>query len=644
MAVLKWIGLLLLGLVVVGLALFTWVDMRGFAARQASAALGREVAIDGPLTVTLGDPIHVHSEGVRVANPEWATEKSFATLKALDADLRLWPLLRGVLDIPTLQLTQPVLDLEKNERGENNWSFPPDPRKEAVKKAVEPDTRHEIPIIERLLITDGRVRYRDPVQAIDVDSTMSSVTAQPERDQVALNGQGRFAGKDLTMQAKGGGLSFLRNSTEPYPVLIEATVGKTSATVEGSIKDPVSLDGVDLSVTLRGDDMAEIFPIFGIPTPKTRPYSLSSHLGRNGAVWNFEGMQGKVGESDLDGSVAVDLSGERPRVTGDLSSKRLAALDLVGFTGASPRGREDYPTKGRGRILPATTIDLGMLRAADMDVHFHGQRVEAPFAPLDSLDARIRLDDGLLHLEPLTLGVGGGQIGGVVLLDSRERKTPTLKATLKITHVTLTELFRGTQFAKDMGGTLTGHVELAGSGPTMADILAVANGKIGVVIDGGRLSSLAVKGLKTNLLETLGVVVAGSQPLPFNCFVTDMTIEKGMLKTKALVLDTPETLVIGSGGISLKDERLDLLIEGHSKQPQLFATHVPVMVRGSFRDPDISLDPSESAARGAAAVALGVLLTPLASLLALADTGASEQPHCQKLVRDAQKTGGGRQK
>ncbi|WP_448191526.1 AsmA family protein [Azospirillum sp. sgz301742] len=647
MAVLKWIGIGLLGLVAlvaagagIALAVFDWNDARGFIARQATKALGREVAIDGNFSVKMGDPIHIHVEGLRVANTEWATEKTFAELKALDADLRLWPLLRGDIEMPKLVVTQPKLDMEKDKQGQNNWTFAPDPRKSVAKGAVKPDNRHQIPIIETMVIDGGRVRYRDPVKDIDVDTNISTATGDNKEEEVKLDGKGNFAGKPFTMQVKGGGLRFLRDSSKPYPVLVDAAVGKTKGKVEGSVGDPIKLEGEDLSIELHGDDMAEIFPIFGIPAPKTRPYSLTGHLGHQGDVWTLSGMQGKVGESDLSGSVSADMGGDRPRVTGDLKSKRLAAVDMAGFIGASPRGKEDYPTKGPGRILPAREIDLKVLRAADMDVRFHGDRVEAPFAPLADLDAKITLDNGRLTVEPLKLGIGGGQIAGTVLLDGRDRKTPALKTNLEVRRVKLAEFFRETKFAKDMGGTVTGRVELAGKGPTVADILAAADGKLGLAVDGGRISSLAVKGLKTNILETLGVALSGSQPLPFNCFVTDMDVEKGIVKTNALVLDTPETLVTGSGGINLKTEQLDMRITGRSKQPQVFATHVPVNVRGTLGDPAIGIDATESAARGAAAVALGVLLTPLASILPLMDTGTNEQAHCGQLIQDARTPSG----
>ena len=641
-SVLKWIGyglLGLVGLVVVGIGavvvLFDWNDARGFVARHASAALNREVAIDGDLRVHLGNPIRIHLEGLRVANAEWAQDRTMVEIQALDATLRPWPLLRGDWELPELKVQGPKLILEKNDKGEANWNFgPPNAEKAVAKEAATPDDRGDIPVIERLLIADGRLRYRDPTSDIDIDNSINTATGGNDSDTVQLNGKGSFAGKPFTLAVEGGSLLTLRDDPKPYPLKIDAAVGKTKGHIEGSVGEPVKMEGVDLSVALSGDDMAEIFPIVGIPTPKTRPYSISGHLGREGKVWTFRGMNGKVGESDLSGDVLVDTGGDRPMVKADLTSNRLAALDLAGLIGASPRGAGDYPTRGNGRVIPATPIPVEKLRNTDMDVRLRGKRVEAPFAPLEGLDMKVRLANGDLHVDPLTLGIGGGRIAGTVQLDG-SGKVPAMRTNLDIRSMKLSAFFSETSFAGQIGGTVAGRIQLAGTGKTVADLLATSDGKIGVAVDGGRVTSLAVKGLKTNILETLGVVISGSKPMPFNCLVGNMAVQNGIAQVEALVLDTPETLVTGKGRISLRNEALDLRIVGDSKSPQVFATHVPVLVGGTLGNPDIGVDPTESAARGAAAVALGVLLTPLAGVLPFLDPGSDEQPQCGRLVRDA---------
>ncbi|BAI75331.1 hypothetical protein AZL_c00380 (plasmid) [Azospirillum sp. B510] len=647
-SVVRWTGYALLGvagLIAAGiaamLALFDWNDARGVIARRASAALNREVAIDGDLRVRLGDPIRIHLEGLRVANADWARDGSMAEIRALDATLRPWPLLRGDWELPEVNIQGPTLILEKNGKGEANWEFgPPTLEKEVAKRAATPDDRGDIPVIGRLAIAEGRLRYRDPTSGIDIDNAIDTATGGDGGDVVRLTGKGSFAGRPFTLAAEGGSLLYLRDDPKPYPLKVEAAVGATRGHIEGSVAEPVKLEGVDLSVRLGGDDMAEIFPILGIPAPKTRPYSISGHLGREGTVWSFRGMNGKVGESDLSGDLLVDTGADRPMLRADLTSNRLAALDLAGLVGASPRGGGDYPTRGPGRVIPATPIPVEKLRNADMEVRLRGKRVEAPFAPLEGLDMTVRLTNGDLRVDPLSLGIGGGRIAGTVRLDG-SGKLPAMRTDLDIRAMKLSAFFAESALAGQVGGTVAGRIELAGGGRTVADLLAGSDGKIGVAVDGGRVTSLAVKGLKTNILETLGVVISGSKPMPFNCLVGNLAVRDGIAEVEALVLDTPETLITGKGRISLRSESLDLRIVGDAKSPQLFATHVPVLVGGTLGGPDIGVDPTESAARGAAAAALGVLLTPLAGMLPFLDPGGDEQPQCGRLVRDARSPGKG---
>lgn len=642
MVVLKWIGIGLLGLVAlvaggigVVAAVYDWNDARGWLAEQASKAIGREVRIDGDLHVGLGDPIRIHVEGIKVANEPWGEEPNFAELDALDAQLRLWPLLRGDIEFPEIRLTRPKLAMEKNGEGANNWTFAPDnARQEVAEEAAVPDDRQEVPIIEHLVVEEGRLRYRDPTSDVDVDSNLSTAVGGNGEERVRLDGKGNFAGKPFTLTFEGGSLEYLRDDPKPYPLRVEAAVGETRAKIEGSIAEPVKLAGVDLSVDLRGPDLAEIFPIVGIPTPKTRPYSLSGHLTHEGTVWKLEGMKGKVGDSDLNGMVAVDLGGERPMIRGDLTSERLAAVDLAGFVGASPRGTGDYETKARGRIIPDTEVDLERLRFADMDVRFRGKRVEAPYAPLDDLDTRIRLENGRATIDPLKLGVADGRIEGTAVLDG-SGKVAALDTNLGVSGLKLSQFFRDTPFARDMGGVIAGRIQLKGQGATVADIAGNADGKIGLAVDKGRVTNLAEAGLKTNVLETLGIVLSGDEPVRFNCLVADLGVRDGVMTSDAIVLDTPETLVVGTGTVNLDKETLDLTIRGDGKEAQVGATHVPVRIRGSFLDPDIGVDATETAARGAAAVALGALLTPFAAIVPLLDPGGAESANCAGLIDKA---------
>lgn len=619
--------------------LYGWNDARPLLAAQAGKALGREVRIEGNLSVTLADPLRIRIERLTIANEPWAADPALMTIAVLELELSVRPLLRGSWELPLIALSGPHLALETDPAGGNNWgSGPPSPQRAVAREAV-PGDRREAPLVERLVIADGRVRYRDPERGVDVAARIDTATGGDQGERVRLDGDGTFAGKPFTLMVEGGSLRFLRDAPDPYPIVAEVAIGDTRGRLEGRVGDPLSLQGIDLSVALRGPDLADVFPILGIPAPRTAPYHLSGHLAREGAVWRLRGLEGGVGDSDLSGTIAVDTAGERPMVTGDLASRRLAAADLAGLVGASPRGRGDYPTKGGDRVIPATRVDLERLRAADMDVRFSGRRVEAPFAPLDDLEVRFRLEDGRLRLDPLRLGIAGSRIGGTAVVDGRGA-VPDLRVDLRVRGARLAEFFQGTAFAEEMGGTVTGTVVLAGRGGSVADMLAAADGRVGLAVSGGRVTSLAEAGLKTNLLETLGILVSGDEPVRFNCLAADLAVADGIVRSDAIVLDTDETLIVATGEASLRDETLNLTIEGDSKEPQIFATHVPVIVRGPFLAPSVSADVGESLTRGAVAVALGVLLTPLAGILATADSGTEGDADCATLAAKAKRPGG----
>jgi uncharacterized protein involved in outer membrane biogenesis len=100
-------------------------------------------------------------------------------------------------------------------------------------------------------------------------------------------------------------------------------------------------------------------------------------------------------------------------------------------------------------------------------------------------------------------------------------------------------------------------------------------------------------------------------------------------------------VIWGEGGANLRQENLDLTIQGRPKELSVFATHLPVHIQGKFANPEISVDATETAARGAAAV-LGGLVNPLIAILPFIEPGSGEDAPCAQLVQDAQKPNKGK--
>jgi hypothetical protein len=502
-------------------------------------------------------------------------------------------------------------------------------------------------MLYRLVISDVHLLYKVPAHGIDVASKFDTATGSATgKEEVRLDGDGTFEGKPFRLDLVAGSLLQLRDPSDPYPIHVDARIGKTKGTIEGTMGDPIKMEGLDIRLDLSGPDLAELFPIFGIPLPKTPPYRLSGLLQRTGASWKFSDMKGGVGDSDLSGDVALDTGGERPKVTADLVSKRLDFDDLATLVGAPPatgpnetasaeQKKEAEERKKSGRILPDTKVDLARLRAMDMTVSLVGKDVIAPSLPMQDFKAKFLLDNGRLTVEPLSFGVAGGRIGGHLVLDGRE-EVPAVATDLKIRSVKLAEFFRDSKFAEEMGGVFGGRIELNGRGRSTHEIFESGDGGAVVVMSGGKLSNLLLEIVGIDIAESLGFALGKDKPVPVRCAVADFKLSKGELKTQTFVIDTTDTNVTGEGSIDLGSEKMDLKLEAHPKDPSLLAARTPVLIKGRLGDPEFGIDPSQAIARGAAAAALGALLTPLAALLPMIELGLGKDSPCHKLIQQAQ--------
>jgi hypothetical protein len=638
MRVLKWIGLglaLVLLLLAGGIyVLVTSPFIKNQIVERSSTATGREVAIDGDVEIDWSLTPRLRLNKVRVANTEWGSQPDMISAERIDVSIKLLDLLRGRVTLPEVRLIKPEVLLEKRADGTPNWRFGENPAAATAVEATTPEDRHEFPIIRHLVIDDGTLDYRDPAENIEISSKVNTaIGTGGGAEQTLLRGNGRFAGKPFTLDMKAGALLALRESDKPYPVSVNASVGETKLTIGGTLQDPLKLAGPDLKMDLRGQNLAELFPIFGIPIPPTPFYALSGQLTRKGDVWSFKDFAGRVGDSDLSGDFAVDIGGERPFARATLVSKKLDYRDLAGFIGASPEGEEEEVDDGR--VLPNQPVNLEQLRAVDMEVSFTGQEILAPGLPLEALEAKLKLDNGRLELDPLRFGVADGTVAGRVVLNGRQ-DVPSVGADLRIAKVNLQKFFEGSELAEDMGGTLGGRVDLTGEGNTFGEILGSSDGSLAIVMGGGRFSNLLLEFAGIDVAEALGFMLTEDQSVATRCIVGDFDVDDGLMHTKTMVIDTTDTNIAVEGAVSLKQETLDLTLEAHPKDPSLLAARSPVRVTGVFDDPQFGVDAGPLVARGAAAAVLGVVLTPLAALLPMIELGLGEDSPCRQLIEQAQ--------
>lgn len=604
---------------VAALFLLDWNVLKPRLESFASDAAGREVTVEN-LDVDLGWTTHIRLRELTLANPHWvradpapddgetvdeSEEPSEETgpadghllrIAELRLSLEVEPLLGGDIVIREIVATEPEIRLVRDAEGRSNWNL--DEPAETAGEIVAPEERDEFPVIGRLEIVDGLFGYRNAERELDLDGTVSTAEGDAAgSDALELALEGSLEGRLLRVDLVSGSVASLRESDAPFPIDLDVRLGETALLVEGTMREPIALEGLDLALTVEGPDLSVTFPILGIPLPETPPYRLTGALKRDGDVWRFESFDGTVGDSDLSGSLKLDQGGEKPYLQAELVSRTLDFDDLAGFIGAEPdpqetaseeQRQEAAAEEGDGSIFPDEPIQDERLHAMNMDVHFLGQQVIAEALPIEQLDLTFHLKEGRLLVKPFSANVAEGKVSGEVALNARQ-EVPSADADLTFQGLDLKPFFRDTQFVQEMDGRFTGHVYLLGVGQSLDAMMQTARGDGWIGMSQGSLSGLLVEAAGLDVVEALVLYVGEDARVPIRCARFDLDADSGVVTVSRAIVDTMDSVVLARGTADLGAEQVNLQIEARAKDFSLIDMAAPVSVSGRFEDPSIGI-------------------------------------------------------
>ena len=614
-------------------AVWDWNWFRPLVEREASAALGRKVTLQH-FELHLGRQTVAVADGVRIANPEgFAQDPPLVAAARLTVTLDTMELLRHrAVVVPDVLVEQPQIAATQAEDGSANYLFPA-----LTSGANGPGAK-----LGNLRITGGQAHVA--LAQLRADFNVVVETPAPNgTPQVAAQATGTYAGQPINADFAGGALLSLRDAATPYPVDLRLKNGPTHATLVGSLQDPLNLAGADLKLELAGTNMELLLPLIGIAFPKTPSYRIKGDLDYADGKIRFRNFTGQLGSSDVQGNIEVDPGQKRPVVTADVTSRQVDLADLGGFLGSEP-GRLNTPNQtpeqrqavaraeASPRLLPTARISLPKLLAADVRLKYRGAKIQGRNMPFDSFAADMDIVDGRILLHSVSIGVGQGRIAGMVEIEPLNGEQFRTKADVAAQRVDLGRMLKATNLVGG-SGVFGGRAVLVTTGNSMATMLANGNGSLQLTMaGGGDLSALLVdlSGLQFGnaLLSALGIPDRDK----IECFVADFALQRGELQTRALLLDTTSDIISGSGAINLRTESVDYQISTEAKHFTIGSLPAPISITGSFKHPGALPEITKLAARGGAAVGLGLLFPP-AAILPTIQFGVGDDHRCEALAR-----------
>ncbi|HEX4823875.1 MAG TPA: AsmA-like C-terminal region-containing protein [Candidatus Polarisedimenticolaceae bacterium] len=349
------------------LALPGW--LRGKVERLAGEATGRALTIGGPLDLSLFGSPTLSVKDVRFANVPGGSESSMVTAGRLAVSIDLRRLLSGEIHVRRVELEDVRVLLERS-----NWHFELPQRPPSRKKAP------------KVVVDEAALRNFRLVHRPGLELGIQSFTAHrdPATDMVAVDGRGDFNAAPWHLAGTVGTVASILEGRDVDQTLTGG-IGQSTLSVEGHLRDPLTLGGPRLGIDVAGPDVAVALAVFGLRSPLAGPFKLEAKLSPQGDDVGVEVVAG-VGGVEAKATGAVDSLLGLSRAEAVVEASGPDAAVIGGWTGV--RGLPTGPFRAAGKVVWADRA-VGL---SDVDVAAGGidARVSGTIGTTIELDVDAR--------------------------------------------------------------------------------------------------------------------------------------------------------------------------------------------------------------------------------------------------------------
>ncbi|HEY2891875.1 MAG TPA: AsmA family protein, partial [Dongiaceae bacterium] len=360
---------LLVAAIAVGPRFVNWNSYKGKVAEEVRAATGRDLAIDGDMSLSLLPSPALSVSGVRLANLPGGSAPDMARLKSLEVHVALVPLLSGKIQVTSVTLVEPVVLLERLASGEANWQFAPPPAPGTTSgtagsgspSATAPSGPAAQISVDNFTIENGTVLYRaggieQKLEGLDATVVMRSLTGP-----FTATGQAKLVGLpakfDLAIDSLAGSGPIPMRGTlnvagDAVVVSFDGSADQTAAAVKGKI-------GAKLS------DPALVFKSAGfqnLPAGLAQPFTLSADLDASAADIALANLTLSLGDTSASGKIDFQ-PGSPTQGSINLAFSRLDLDKLMPAATSTPAATTTAPTTttttapgGGGFAMPGQVV------------------------------------------------------------------------------------------------------------------------------------------------------------------------------------------------------------------------------------------------------------------------------------------------
>src|SRR3546814_335803 len=199
----------------------------------------------------------------------------------------------------------------------------------------------------------------------------------------------------------------------------------------------------------------------------------------------------------------------------------------------------------------------------DAEVRFSGKSIESGALRLQDLSAELRLDDGLLTLTPLELGLAEGRITADLRLDGRD-ELPKMAGDVTVEGLDVNALLALLGQENAAAGRLQGRLKMTMQGRSMRELGGSANGEGALIMSGGKIENILLELIALDLQEAVGQwLTEDKSRVEILCLAMPTRLEAGRFIADPWILDPTDAIVPIPGHLDLGPPQVPMQLQPH---------------------------------------------------------------------------------
>jgi len=586
---------------------------KGLVESVATRAVGRTVKVDAKIGVTTSLWPVFTLKGLRVSNPKGFQAGDFAQMKTAQIQVSVLPLLLGKIHIRTFSVKGLSLTLLENKEGAVNWSSraPGDAAPKAPVKPKEKPEKGEWElasdslVIEKLSLEDVSVQYRDSSMAEPLEFRIDECTGAALAGRpFALAMKGTLLQQPFSTTVKASSLQELLEESRSW-MEIKTEIAETNLELAGALDLSRALKTLQMKVSLKGARLDSLNGLLRLDLPPLKSYGAGGLLSMRKDKIDLSDFAIYVGQSKLTGKMAIDNTGSRPVATIELGAPVIQLNDFDVGDWSAERSDSEPPAQQEAKSeksdigaaekpekLPNAETggdgQFAVLLSPEILESFEAQmnvKVEKVLSGEDELGSGLltaTLKQGRFSIDPVKLNIPGGSLFfATSVKPGRTASEASVRA--KMENFDFGVLARRSDPKTNMGGIINLEVELKSSARSFDELLANGNGYFDFSARPVNLRAGIVDLWAVNVIAAIASK-DDEEASKINCLVGRWSMEDGLLRPEAFVIDTSKIRICGRGQVNFKTEQIDLKVAPTPKRPEFFSLATPLEVKGKFSD------------------------------------------------------------